>query len=338
MEKNTKQTIKKAILTSRPLFITLVLTAVILIMSVAGVISYAAYTNSRNAQRTIATYDSTGDRFSSNLLSKLPSYQNVKTLYVTYDPEHPEDTPDPTTVVTVCNYQQGKQTLPFDENIEYTLFVHLVHYDYEAIGDNRYIEVDSSYMADKTAYSVSVKKGGEVSAVALNSGNGWKHTFSDTLIGGTTDSDAYTITLSSSFALNNPDLYLELIATPNVDLPRLCGIIKADRRSQGANNRWQGEFTDDMASSPSTYDGFNYRISGVGSGTFTIRWDGTKVSLSALSLIQLMSIDGAVQDGNSITFPVNSDEVNRYDLQFYKINITSETWTQMRTSVVTYGW
>ena len=138
--------------------------------------------------------------------------------------------------------------------------------------------------------------------------------------------------------MNNPDLYLELIATPNVDLPRLCGVIKADRRSQGANNRWQGEFTDDTASSPGTYDGFNYRISGVGSGSFTIRWDGTKVALSALSLIQLTSIDGAVQDGNSITFPVNSDEVNRYDLQFYKINITTETWTQMRTSVVTYGW
>ncbi len=80
---------------SRPAFIATVLTLVVLFISLVGGVTYAAYTNSRHAQRTIATYDSTGDRFSSNHLESLYTWQNVKTLYVTYDAITPANTPDP---------------------------------------------------------------------------------------------------------------------------------------------------------------------------------------------------------------------------------------------------
>ena len=85
--------------------------------------TYGAYTNSQRAQRTIAAYDSGGDRFSSNYLNPGNSRDNVRTLFVT-DPSI-----RPTAVVTVCNYQQGKQTRPNDQEIEYDVTVQLVKYD-----------------------------------------------------------------------------------------------------------------------------------------------------------------------------------------------------------------
>ncbi|MBR4335481.1 MAG: hypothetical protein IKP74_03405, partial [Clostridia bacterium] len=82
--------------------------------------------------------------------------------------------------------------------------------------------------------------------------------------------------------------------------------------------------------------GFNYRISGVGSGNFTLRWDSAKVGISALSLLTLLEIEGAQQVGSSITFPVNAGDESLYDVQFYKVNITNETWSDMTNSVVTF--
>ena len=323
---------------SKPAFIATVLTLVVLFLSLATGITYAAYTNSRHAQRTIATYDSTGDRFSSNLLTSLYTWQNVKTLYVTYDAITPANTPDPSTVVTVCNYQQGKQTLPFDEEISYTLVVRLVKFDDNGVEDNeKYTPVDAAYMTANslTDYTVTIRNNNQT--VTLGSATELSHTYTGTLDAGVTDSDAYSITMSAKFALNTQNLYVQMVATPseNPELPVLRGIFKAELRSQGANNRWQGEFTDSTTSTPADYDGYNYTISGVGSGTYTLNWDGTKVGLSYLSLRTLLAIDGAVQEGNSITFPVDSDVDMRYDLQFYKVNITTETWQQMGTTVVT---
>ena len=335
---NGKRTLKTVFTMSRPAFIATVLTLVVLFISLVGGVTYAAYTNSRHAQRTIATYDSTGDRFSSNHLASLYTWQNVKTLYVTYDAITPANTPDPSTVVTVCNYQQGKQTLPFDDRIDYSLLVRLVKFEDNGINDNeKYVPVDASYMTANSLndYTVSIRHNNQT--VTLGSATELSHTYTGTLDAGVTDSDAYTLTMSANFALNPQNLYLQMIAAPseNPELPVLRGIFKAELRSQGANNRWQGEFTDNTSSSPADYAAFNYTISGVGSGTYTLSWDGTKIKPSDYSLITLLSIDGATQDGNSITFPVNSDVNMRYDLQFHKVNITTETWQQMNTTVVT---
>ena len=49
-----------------------------------------------------------------------------------------------------------------------------------------------------------------------------------------------------------------------------------------------------------------------------------------------MEISGATSSNGSLTFPVNSNDVMRYDLQFYKVNITSETWFDMEDSVVAF--
>ena len=296
-----------------------------LLVTATGV--YAAYTNSRHAQRTIAAYDATGDRFSSNDLGRSAARYNQKTMY-TADPSH-----DPSTVVTVCNYERGKQTRPSDQAITYTLSARLVKYD--ALDAALYVPVDAAYMTANSlgGYTVTIRKG--ATAITLG-GAALSGSFAAaTLPGGEAQADAYTVTFDADFAVDQPNLYLELTATPTNDaLPTLSGIFRADMRLEGATNDWTGAFHDDTAYAPAQYDGFNYRIEGVGNGTCTLRWDDTKVALSYVSLAQLTAITGAVATANSVTFAVNSDEVGLYDLQFYKVNITTETWTTMNNTVV----
>ena len=174
--------------------------------------------------------------------------------------------------------------------------------------------------------------------VTLNSSHASDTSFGRTLTGGVSDSDAYALSLSDTFVKNKPNLYVRLTASPSggVFLSPLLGIFKADLRSEGASNLWTGNFSDDDDIAPNLYDGYNYVITGEGSGDYTLRWDSTKVSLSALSLSDLLAIDGASQEGSSVTFHVDSDETSRYELQFYKVNITTETWTQMNNTVVTF--
>ena len=84
---------------------------VCVLIVVTGAVSDAIFTSSLNAQRTIAAYDTEGERFSSNYLLKGDSKDNVRTAYTT------NVALPVTAVVTVCNYPQGRQTLTFDENI-----------------------------------------------------------------------------------------------------------------------------------------------------------------------------------------------------------------------------
>ena len=318
---------KKKLLTGRLILLALALSfSIVLIASAA---TLAAYTNSRHAQRTVATYETTGDRFSSNLLAKRDSKDNVKTLYVT------DVLTRAGAIVTVCNYQQGKQTQPYERDISYSLTARLVKYDSSTT--EKYVAVDEAYLTANslTSYTVALTKGG--TSVTLRSGHLSDSSFSGTLSGNETNSDTYALSFAPAFAENEPNLYVEMIATPTGNvLPTLRAVFKAELRAQGATNSWTGDFNDDTETAPSDYDGFNYVVSGMGSGTCTLRWDSSKVSLSYRSLSMLLAIDGATQDGSSVTFAVDSDNESRYDLQFYKENVTTETWTQMRNSVVTF--
>lgn len=311
------------------LILLIAILAVCLIVA-AGVGTYSAYTSSRSAQRTIATYDEHGQRFSSNILVPGNSKDNVKTLYVT------DASVAPSQVVTLGNYERGKQNLPNAEEISYTLTARFVKYD--STDSRQYVPVDESYMTSNslTGYQATVRIGNRV--VTLSSSHVSDSTYTGTLTANEPDSDSYTLTFGTNFAGNQPNLYVEMIAVPNiVGLQQLCGVFKTGVRAQGAADSWSGSFSDDTATAPSGYDGFNYMITGVGSGTVTLAWDDTKVGLSYYSLQSLLSIDGVTQTGSSISFPVDSGTESRYDLQFYKVNITTETWGNMNTTVVRFS-
>lgn len=299
----------------------------------AAVGSFAAYTSSQNAQRTIATYDAQGERFSSSWLKKGNSKDNEVTAYVSDVSKTPSKT------VTVCNYESGKQTKPFYENINYSVTVRLVKYD--AGTEDKYVTtgVDAAYVG---TYSATLTKG--LTTVTLNASHLSDTTFSGTLAKDVASADAYVLSFSantgmddsSNFAKNQPNLYVEMIVTPAgaTGLSTLRGVFKTAVRTT-ASNAWTGAFSDDTATAPSGYDGFNYRIEGEGAGTVTLTWDARIVGLSYVSEQMLLAIDGATEAGSSITFTVNSDITGRYDLQFYKVNITTETWEQMNSTVVT---
>ena len=303
-------------------------------LMIAVPVTYAMFTNSQNAQRTIAAYDSIGERFSSNYLKAvLQSKANVKTIYAT-SAEHA-----PAAVMTVCNYDQGKQNLPNAENITYTMTARLVRRD----GSN-YVAADAAYISAQslTAYTVTVFDG--VTSVTLGNTTVSTSAFSGSLTGGEAHSVTYSIAFSVNFAsADPPNLYLEIEVAPTSNtLPTLRGIFATGLRASGATNSWEGFFTDATANDPADYDGYNYAIEGIGSGSFTLKWNNTKVTLSDESIRMLQSdaeldydysVDGSV---STVTSHVDADQASRYDLQFYKKNITDETWeNDMNTALDT---
>lgn len=311
----------------------LVLVLALLLGTAAGAagIVFARYTNSQHAQRTIAPYDLGGARFSSNYLNSGNSRDNVQVIYVT------SPAIQPSRAVTVCNYQQNDRMRIHDSDIVYDLTARLVRYDAGTV--DKYVPVDAAYLSANslTAYTIDVKKGNDA---VITLGNTVVQTVYEdcTLAAGRAVSDAFSIKFSVDFAENQPNLYLELIAVPDDGaLPTLRGIFKTGIRAEGLSNNWTGAFTDGTENAPNDYDGFNYTVSGIGSGVFTLKWDDTKVELSDVSIRELLSIAGATRSGSSITFAVNSDTAASYELQFYKVNVSGMTWVNMNEALDAAG-
>ena len=295
---------------------------ILLILSLfvcSGIFTYARFTNSLQAQRTVAAYDKFGERFSSNYLQGGEGV-NVRTVSVASAEEIPM------AIVTVCNYDQGRQQFVNSQDVDYTVSLRAVKYDNES---GTYVNATAG---DMGANQITVSHGGNT--VTLSSSKLWDDSFSGTLSSAGAASDAYTVV----FTPYQNTVFLRMTVTPDEDLhlSTLSGILKSEIRMAGVSSSWSGSFQDSQGNDPADYDGFNYRVSGVGSGTFTLRWDATRVELLAPSLLTLLSIDDASRVGNSITFPVDADTVNLYDLQFSKIYITDEDWDDMEESVVTY--
>ena len=303
----------------------IVVFAVILVLAISiGVITYAAYTHSLHTQRTIAPYDSS-EKFSSNVLKSGDVENNVRTIYVS---EITETSPNPSAIITVCNYPQGRQTLVSANDITYTFkieFAELVNDSFEVVTSSAL----SGYSASVNSNTLSI------------AGSKLNDSLSSTLTGDEISSDVYTLTLSKNFASEKPNLYILVSAIPSDNsYSTLKAVFKADVRIDSATDQWMGSFIEDNVLNPSDYDGYNYVISGFGSGTFTLSWDNSKLNISYISLNELLGLDNAdyVEDNqnhvSTISFSVDSDISSRYEIQFYKINITSETWTQMSSEVV----
>ncbi|MBO7085857.1 MAG: hypothetical protein J6W25_01960 [Bacilli bacterium] len=298
------------------------------LLTLIGIGVYAAYTHSLHAQRTIAPYE-VGIRFSSNYLLKGNSKDNIKIVYTT---DASANGVNPAAVLTVCNYAQGKQTEPNPNNVTYTLSARFVKY---VNGD--YVAASTSDVPDNS-YVITLKNGEETKAFNNTTVS---NSFTKTIPGKKAAADVYELIFTKNFASVKPNLYLEVTVTPTDDsLPTLTGIFKADVRVEGENNSWSGSFSDEQTSiQPYEYDGYNYLVTGFGSGTVTITWDSTKLEMNYVSLSQLLAITGAQYDSSnsSITFPVNSSTTNRYEIQFYKIDIDSSvTWQDMESNIVTF--
>ena len=330
------------------ILLAVLITAVIL----ATTISLAAYTHSSRAQRTIAAYDTGGELFSSNYLLKETSSTNLKTLYVT------NGSTKPSTYVTVCNYRQGIQTRSYDDDITYNVKARLVYFDgaqYAAVTESHL--TSNNYRGEN--FQIKITFDGDTITLG-ETGNGTgvyvfsdESTFTSKVIeGGEINSDSYTVVFGTGFAPINANLYLEMIVEvvdPAHTFSDLKGIFNASLKIEGANNNWTGSFSDNQVYSAAIYDGYNYVISGAGSGTFRLQWDSRVVTLSYESMLllggSLSSINTSASPYYELSFSVNSDVVNRYEIQFYKVNVPeNQDWESMNSgdlaasTVVRYGY
>ena len=325
-------------------FVILIVISIVVSLSmiIGGAISLAAYTNSLHAQRTVATYQPNGDRFSSNYLAKLSLNDNLKSIYTS------DEGVEASAIVTLFNHERGKTT-PYENTIYYSLRVYLVYNAGTELTPD-FTAVDESYLTANslTGYHVYFNRTGQ-SVNTLGSGN-LSVTLDGNLEAASIDQHAFHIAFDTDFVTEAPNLYVAMVATPfesaanrtagtpaSSVLPVLCAVFDAKLRSEGIENAWTGAFSDDKSAAPSAYDGYNYRISGVGSGTVTLTWNSAKVVINDFDKIELLKIDGATLVGSTLTFAVNSDDAALYDIRFVKVGIGAETWPDMESSVVTFS-
>ena len=309
--------------------------------------SNAAYMNSTRAQRVVAAYDMSGVLFSSNYLINAAGAENVRTVHTT------DAAVGTATTLTVCNYRQGNQTKYNSDSITYRLTLRLMRYDSES---NAYVEANEAYIASLADAKNAAEEEGYApwstadftATVTLSNGTplvldsvNLSDTLESTLEGGSARSDAYSVSFGSGFTDSNLLLEAEVIPATGQELPTLRGMFRAELRAAGASNSWSGTFSDDTSVSPGNYDGFNYRISGMGSGTFTLTWNYNVLALSEVSLQMLgVTAEDIEENGGmrTVTLSVNSDNVSRYDLQFYIVSSLPEgaTWENI-DAYVTYS-
>ena len=297
-----------------------------------GIGVYAAYTHSLHAQRTIAPYE-VGIRFSSNYLLKGASKDNIKKVYTT---DISENGINPAAVLTVCNYAQGKQTQPNSNAVTYKLEAKLVK-----LSGSNYVAATAGDLNNDINYNISLKLGNTTKNFNINN---LSDSFTNQVLPAKRASaDVYELIFTKNFVTLTPGVFLEITVTPtDSSLPVLTGIFEADVRVEGENNSWQGTISDDQTNhNPSDYDGYNYVVTGFGTGTVTLSWDHTKLEMNNLSIQEILAIQGATyseeDDTSTLVFSVDSNVTNRYEIQFYKINIDNNvTWNNLSRNIIIF--
>lgn len=276
----------------------------------AGAVTYAVFTTSDKAKRVLASRRAQGDLFSSNLLRRnetpedLSSYKG-STLYLNLQNGQWPST-DPTVTFNICNYVQGAQNRPYNGAISYTLTATLLDADGNAVENpGKYVSVSKGTTTGFSfADSLDYHPGGHYMAT----------------------SNTYTVTYLSKDVMD--DHYsLKLVAVPTSPdtLPTLCALLDVMELNQGASKGWAVtpvESHDAGSPQPSAYYGYNYRVSGTGDGTLTLSV-GSAIVLSDESKAAL----NATVSGSSVSFAVTSGQT--YSLRFYRAaNATGlDDWT-----------
>lgn len=256
--------------------------------------AFAEFTKSSRAKRVIAAYESGGLQFSSNYL--MPGSEAPKTIYMT----------DATASgaafnVTVCNYPQKNPMSVYEQDIHYVIEAEVV----DVSGGSPVRVTDSAIYPDIRFIDMNNKIAG-----------GFAYT-SDTLTGGVRDSDEYKVYLPIEMT-NYPYLYLRVTATPDHNLQGLQPLslmFNIAQATQRVALVWEIEATDDTNQDVNEFSGFNYRVYGTGRGTVTLNWPDDKLIISEV----FERVVSSTASGGSITFEVDADNRNSYDIQFYPI-------------------
>ena len=259
----------------------LVLLLVLCCIAVTATGTYAAFSTSGYVKRVIAAQTeevSNAPRFSSNYLTVGKLNSKGNTLISV--------TGTGTSAVvgiTVCNYPQDNSALFNTETITYTISF--------------------------TVYGVD---GTEIpnSGVTLSE-SGTSNTI--TLTGGQMSHILHTLTIPSNVLERISGGYIEVTATPSEPaglspLSAKLQIVQTAAQQVG----WTGSVTG------SDVDALNYQIHGTKTGTVTISWEPTVVSLSKWSAE--MFTNKTLNDNSLIISVGGEDSPTSYLLQFYWVN------------------
>ena len=307
-----------------------------LVLLIVGGVVYAEYTKSTRAKRVIAAYSEEGMLFSSNYMSiSSVGLLNKRILYVNDQSQRAG------TEITVCNYVQGNTMDVYSKNILYDVVVKLV----KVTGSER---SDASYSDVGEDLTVSVKyKNG--TPITLSRDN-LSHTFNNggshnVLTGYVATTDPIEVEFSSAFNTES-NIYLEVQANlyPNAasytGLSNLYAVFNPTLKNQDVPSIWSGEFNERKGESdplPYLLDGYNYIITGNGVGTVRLKWLTDVLSINDLFLVKNSLTPHTDGDYTYIDIPVDSSDIDRYDLQFYKKTTISSSinWATFEGYVIT---
>lgn len=262
---------------------------------ILGIVSSAAYINRNSVKRVVSTQGGGGTAFSSNymLLSSDGNY-STKNIYFT---ENAETTPFD---ITVCNYVQNDPSKVNNKRINYTLTLKLLDYD------NADVTNSFDGLMVKYGSSTSTFSGG----VCTISGQ--------TLAENTVSVNKYTVTVPKEFV---DTVMIKAEAVPEEDSKGAVNNNTLGRYFSFSylNNTtitWTGSFVETTADN---YDGFNYIIKGQGKGTVTLTWNTAMLEMNKLFLDNYTDKVTTADGKATLTLEVGSNNINRYDIQFYKV-------------------
>ena len=310
-------------------------------------LTYAAYPNRNNAKVVVARDGDVERLFSSNYL-KNGSLADAN-IFVASGAQNPGDT------VTICNYSQDKPVIYYQRNITYRLDMELMYYDQ---GEYRKVAADNAAAVVGDRW---IKAKIDETEIRFDKTNyTWTTTEDRILLGRQSSVDKLQIVFSDDQAVKSDmkKLYLHVTATPASsfkDIEAISGRIGLSVIGEENSFVWSGYFNEtnannENAGAVSGFDGYNYVIEGVGSGSITLSWNSKFLELNERFIISELGQQLPTDENGwkTITFHVNSNDqyendtlvregINRYDLQFYKTGDFDEdaydNWAELKAYV-----
>lgn len=302
---------------------------VVAALSLAIVATFAIYTRITIAKRVISTQAGVNSLFSSDHMNSTMMKVIEPMMNNSRDAEVP---------VYVFNYAYPKESVYREDETEYELSASIGKLD---LNDNfTPLSGDKLTALGAMNYSITHNTSGE--SFKFGTGGSASYTFKDrTIAGGAPNFDQFTLVFDKNEVSSSPNDYcMKLVATPyNSDLPVLTGYVMV-RYSKQANTGWSGALEEIDADKEDDYDGYNYYLEGNGKGRLTFRWNAEKLAINPDFLNNPNnSFSGTVSEPDAngmseLTINVDSANVNRYEIQFYKVD--SKNYSYSRTDVEHY--
>ena len=301
---------------------------VVVALALSGVVTYAAFTRINIVKRVISTDEGVGDRFSSDYMQSSGVFKTIETKN--------SQTDIPTVLVHVFNYPYPKSAFYKNSETTYSLTASL-----GTMEGNVFTALNSGNLTQEE--TALLNSGGYKIALGTD-----ERTFSSTVLStdfnsctlaaGGAHSDEFVLSFDVSEVSDSPkEYYMELVATPDDSgLPTLTGYV-AVRYAQTATSGWSGKL--ETLDSQKSYDGFNYILSGTGSGEITFKWksefvlinkqflenknykfkvNGTEYTGSATVKTLVDNLAPDASGYKYLTLVVDSTKINRYEVQFFK--------------------